>query len=331
MPGTNWRFGIVPLSANKLAFGFPTSILIGTMNSSGKYDYPNGAQSLAPLTDYGWDNFDSSKPPRNLIKDNMWANTVMERTPGSGHIALAFPDTIPGKGNGYRLFFYNPQNGEFAEAENPIVPASQNSDDFITHLTMVTAGAGTPVLLYWYDFNSTTKMATIRGRLITGEKTTGEDKYTDDFVISRDGGKERDFPFKYSHFVYGDYHTAGGFVRQYGMQQTGMVHTFPQGYNYIYYPTWVEPDNTIRYAVVKYSVPLASATTPRTAQGVNLRTHLVGRQRWKPTPPPVERRLYTGREIEEIRDYSAVKREKTAPVKPRKPDGPPTPKPSVRQ
>lgn len=295
--GRGWRIGVVPLPNQRLALGLGTSLLFGGKPPFGSYLFNSTAFS-APNGTWGWEDTFYNNPniPKQFIGSNMWASTIVTRVPNSTNILLTFPDTIDNKGHGYRMFFFDQQANKYAEAA-PVLPAVQNSDNFILHLVAIDFGQG-PVLLYWYDIDGKNKTATLRGRLIRGNG-----QYSADFVIAKTAGTPHKFNLdqgpQSNGYWYGDYLTAGGFLRVTTTHGVPAVKTS----RYTYYPMWVEPDRTIRYTQVEYAV--ASSLFP------NLPWLAVAAQAWKPGPPVELSKIKLGpRELETLQDYSKHSRER---------------------
>jgi hypothetical protein len=147
------------------------------------------------------------------------------------------------------------------------------------HLTAVDLGTG-PVLLYWYDLDSATKTMTIRGRLITGNG-----QYSPDFVISKQGSATS-FALTSAYYWFGDYKTAGGFIRE-GNIITGQgpfkVTTHVAHYHY--YPIWINPLGSVNYADVDYSLDLSTFSS-KNAKPLQLVE--TPQTRWKPWGPPIQ-------------------------------------------
>lgn len=287
-----WRFGVVP-EGDELGFGFANSFLFGRKNGSGKYDF-DATGVAAPNGYWSWWNksnlvADSNIPVGNIYA-NMWAHPILARTPGTKSYLLAFPDSpSTSSGFGYRVYFYNDGSKKLVEG-NAVLPAKQNADNVAFHLTAVDPGKG-PIMLYWYDLDSAAKTITIRGRFITGE---GE--YSNDFTISQSAGTAASFNLAAPNYWFGDYQTAGGFVSE--VAQTQGQGTFKltaqKSTHYNFYPMWIEPDGTVRYARVVYSTKgsvlenLANAGNANGAQmarPINLTA--IPLPQWKPQPNPI--------------------------------------------
>src|SRR6202007_655936 len=83
-----------------------------------------------------------------------------------------------------------------------------------------------PVLLDWYDVDSTKGTATIRGRFLFEGGT-----YSDDFTVAVDAASGTPHSFDIAPLPgrwYGDYISAGGFIA-----------SAPAQFHYV--PLWVEP------------------------------------------------------------------------------------------
>jgi len=96
---------------------------------------------------WGWD-IDVKQPPYNDLGGNFLAHTIITRIPGQPDSAIILPDTIPGKGHGYRIFFEDHVKGTYKEAIVPITPASKNANDLAFHLQAIHLGVAGPSLLY---------------------------------------------------------------------------------------------------------------------------------------------------------------------------------------
>jgi hypothetical protein len=278
-----WRFGVVPLPGNELAFGFASSVLTGKPVAGGKYTFDstgvvanNGQWSWM-----GWWDFTGS-PGIALTKDhaNVFAMPVLTRTRDSKNVVLAFPDKFGAKGLGYRVYFYDRVKKSLAEAAS-ILPVKPNASNVAFHLAAVEAGSG-PVLLYWTDLDSATKKMTVRGRIITGH---GE--FTEDFTVSRVGQTDHSFALPAEYWI-GDYHTAGGMVRKTGpVQGQGKFTVDLRTTRYDYYPMWIEADGNVHYTRVEYAVEPALLTTTN-VKPKSVKVITVPEPHWKPQPPPVE-------------------------------------------
>jgi hypothetical protein len=252
IPRTNWRSGITRFSDGSLILARRNRIYFGEPTLIAKYKFTNGPAAESEIS--GWDDNWSSNPDiaKANISANIWAGTILIRSPSKKNALIIYARTVPDKGHGYRVCFYDRQSQTFYQ-EMDVLPAEQSMDNFVFHLAAIDLGSG-PILLYWYDVDSSSKSATIRGRLITGD---GE--YTSDFAISRGpGGSTRSFDLtQSSSYWYGDYVTAGGYIKP---PQLVPVGTKVRS-RYVFYPMWVEPDQTVRFAKVECTVPLAAFDT----------------------------------------------------------------------
>jgi hypothetical protein len=258
MPATRgWRMGIVPFDQLTFAIGSGLSDFFMRVNGSltGKWTFASQVAEPAP-GQWGYDDVDLSKGATASLRANIHAHTIVARTPGTSRAVMIMPDTIPSQGHGYRIFFEGTGPKPFTEASTPITPATKSPDDVVFHLQAIHLGVAGPVLLYWYDFDSTAQTIAIRGRFIVGDG-----KYTKDFTLSRAGGTPRTFPATTS-MSYGDYQTAGGYIQSQSA--------------FIFHPMWVEaPDNTVHYGTVIYNPfglakndTILSATKPAQLQKI---------------------------------------------------------------
>lgn len=232
MPQFNvWRMGIVALDASTVAIGggLSNAFLRANSSTTGKWTFPTTFSFVGGYAEPDWTN-----PPYSLVNANFRDHAILARTPGTSRGMMILPDIIPNLGFGYRIFFEGEQPDSFSEATTPITPATNSSADVVFHLQAVSSGSGNPVLLYWYDFDSVAKTITIRGRVVAGDG-----KYSKDFALSRAGNKARSFPAQFPAMGYGDYQTAGGYVR------SDQV--------YVFHPMWVESgDNKAHFGTVIY-------------------------------------------------------------------------------
>lgn len=245
MPGYNhWRLGAVPLDDNAvLGFGYYDGVAFGKRDPQSKKFTFDASYTKVPQGGWGWENgFPAKGGDKNPnLWSWMWAHTVVGRTPGANGYFLVFPDTAPNQGHGLRIFFYDRDANAYGTPEKLIVPMKADMKNFLFHPVVIDSGDGPP-LLYWHDVNMVDNKVTIRGRFITGQGELSED-----FTISKVRGLDRSFalttqgpPGRW----YGDYLTAGGgFVKAFGkITNPGPI--------YSYFPMWVEPDDTIRFARV---------------------------------------------------------------------------------
>ncbi|HUR80036.1 MAG TPA: hypothetical protein VM733_04685 [Thermoanaerobaculia bacterium] len=230
LPTTGWRMGLVPFDDNTFAIGSGFSdYLVRATKSNGVWSY--GQQVKEPAANqFGYDGLNSSAAPYSALQANIHAHTILTRTPGTAKATMIMPDTIPGKGHGYRIFFEG-STIPFREAAIPITPATKNPNDVAFHLQAIHLDFAGPALLYWYDFNSVDRSITIRGRFILGDG-----KYTPDFTISQQGGGAQGFDAS-NGFWYGDYQTAGGYLQD--------------QFHLVYHPMWVNAvDGKMHYGTV---------------------------------------------------------------------------------
>ena len=256
LPFSPWRLDVVP-RGNSLAFaheGWIEEDQVGRafvypnvpLGSGPFFLFPSGAPEK--IGQWGWNSIPWDHPvlyKRNADKDatdsmqvNFAGQTILTRSPSSKNLLLAFMDTIPNGGDGYRLYMYD---GLLSWLPfEAISPKSGNADDFALHLTAVDPGDG-PVLFYWYDVDTVATTATIRGRLVLRDDTE-----TPDFAISRSGLVESSFDVT-TNYWYGDYHTAGAYAVYSLSAQDGQAKA-----TYHYYPVWLQPDGDVRVAHVTY-------------------------------------------------------------------------------
>lgn len=286
-----WRFSVVP-TAKELDFGYASSLLTGKKNAQGNYVF-DSTGAVAPKGFWSWmgewnfkDANGNTNVPVNLIGSNVLAVPVIVRTPDPNTVMLAFPDNFGASGWGYRIAFYDRAAGTVTDASDSdsILPATANADNMVYHLAVADPGSG-PALLYWTDLDSATKKVTVRGRLITGKN-----KFTDDFDIDRSGGSPASFTLAGNEYWYGDYHTAGAYVKKFsqavgqGKFQIALGSTT----RYDYFPMWVEPASTLRYAKVEYSVTTSYLSTAPQIKKIQVQERTISLDRWRPQPPPVE-------------------------------------------
>jgi hypothetical protein len=272
-----WRLDVVPRKNNRLAFahyGFNISTNIGhafvntdyLVGFIPQYAYypavtpqqegygPNGwNQSLCDhLILYTGGNCLTNS--NDFIKMNLMDGAVLTRSPNSQNLLIAYMDTLDNAmGDGFRLYVYDEQSS-WTELP-PIAPQTPDINNFVFHVTPVDAGLG-PILYYWYDVNTITQEAMIRGRIVNGESN-----WTDDFAVSRSYFGPRSFDVMTGQRFYGDYHTAGGYVVRNGPNGDWSFHT------YHYYPVWLEPDGNVRFAHVKFQRPFALSIAAAEALG----------------------------------------------------------------
>ncbi len=189
-----------------------------------------------PQAPFGWDRrFDNSRPLAGFIGTNVPHQPILVRSPESDRVILLYADTIRNHeersvGDGYRAYVFH--YGQWFEMP-PIVPKNSHPDSLILHPTLIDAGQG-PLLVYWYDFDAASSTAEIRGRLLTSNFSwRGDFGISDSFSLT-----QRDW--------YGDYHTAGG-IR--------LPQPTPEGYEYEFYPVWVQPGGKTHFARVSYAPP----------------------------------------------------------------------------
>ena len=289
-----WRLGIVPVTADRVALGFKEYITFINKGDDG-YTF----EDAIPISQgsWGWQDPGTAdhKPltAGDLIKTNMIATTVISASPGLKSIILAYPGTIDQLSHGYRVFFYNRESNQYAESD-AVVPVKPSSSSFIMHLTMIQPTGGGPVLLYWYDVDSSSKTARIRGRLISDEQ-----EYSADFEISKAfslSSMSSSMPY-----WYGDYLTAGGIK---DLSTSGNS-------RYTYYPVWIEPDQKITFTRVVYP---AVGIAP--ADAIVLSTKALGAKQWKAVSHvKLEDIQYTKKEMDSIMDYGKRRNVSTNPTK----------------
>ncbi len=306
-----WRFGIVPRGED-FDLGYSNVIVTANANPTGKYWIDTQGLQTS-VGNWGWENAqlytgDKTAFPRNVIYSNIAAHTLTGRIGSYGDTFIAFPDSPSKDRHGYRLFFYSHKTNKFAQA-NAILPVSTDPNSYVFHLTMVDVGSG-PVLLYWYDVDATTQQATIRGRFLISS-ALGANSYSADFDISKTGGKSRSFDLAQGLayccdggkvFWYGDYFTAGGMAKAMFSPVKGPLGvnlSIPIGTKYSYYPVWVEPDKTIRFNEVTYTIRTDSNEQSETPQ-IKL-----SERAWMPAGPPIQldKIKRNVRELEQMTDY----------------------------
>jgi len=239
-PRSVWRLPVLPVAPGLLAFGVRDGALLAKRAASGTYVYAKD-YTESPDAAPGWPGFPVSRDTatNTYIDSNVWASTIAARTPGTSDFFIAYPSAAAGKGFGYRIVFYDRAAGRFTDTHDDLLPASGGTNDFLFHLTAIDSGAG-PVLLYWYDVDSSSNTATVRGRFVLGS-----DLSSSDFAISppfklRKSGPPADW--------YGDYNTAGGFRHTGPGLQGGSGAATDH-----YYPIWIEPYGVVHFAAVRYT------------------------------------------------------------------------------
>lgn len=286
-----WRFSLIPYK-NELDLGFASSVLTGKKNAAGNYAF-DSTGTPSPTGSWSWmgewnfkDAAGNSAVPVTLIGSNVLAVPVLARTPDQNTVMLAFPDNFGAKGWGYRVVFYDRAAGTMTDAtdSDSILPSTANANNLVFHLAVADPGSG-PVLLYWTDLDSATKKVVVRGRLITAK-----DKFTDDFTISQTNSNPVNFTLAGNEYWYGDYHTAGGYMKKFSQTQGQGPLTVTLGTTtrYDYYPMWIEPGNTMRYAKVEYAVHTSLLSTLANVKKIQVNERTIDPNRWKPHPPPVE-------------------------------------------
>lgn len=260
IPGAYWRLGMVPFTDNNklssviFAPSFDNIVFTGIKDENGKFIF---SEASRPAGDpFGWtDDWGKGKKENQILDQriwaNIWSNTVISRCPGDDVTALmVYPSTQNGI-HGCSMYFYDQTHDQFQGAD-PILPQGNSVNDCIFHPTIIDTKTG-PLLLYWYDMNSKTLKAKIRGRIITGVND-----YSPDFDISTQNNIGYSFDLKtlkpngkVDNRVdtlnwYGDYHTADGFIdqdTQNSNKDSATAHFFPR---------WVQPDYTFRYTEITY-------------------------------------------------------------------------------
>ena len=261
LPYSGWRLDVVPRPNHLLAFatqgwdkdqleGFavvnptvPALPLPGPPNFTwtapeqpGKWGWNQLPWTHPILYKYN----DATKDATDKMNVNMHGQPILTRSAGALELFFAYMDTLPGAGDGYRLYGYD---GQASWHQFPdIGPKSSNPDDFVVHLTAVDAGRG-PLLYYWYDVDTVTKKGTMRARLLVEDDTS-----TVDFSVSRTSQVEASFDLL-TDTSYGDYHTAGAYV---ALGQLGSMDDV-----FHYFPIWKQDDGKLRVAHVTYRNPLA--------------------------------------------------------------------------
>jgi hypothetical protein len=283
-----WRVDVVPRQNGWLAFGHS-----GVVSDTGpgyayvipqypigfipQYHLYGGFKPDEPQPHNGWTQtlcdhlvlYTSSstctKASDDYIKINLIDRTSLVRSPSSHNLLLAHMDTLEnGKGDGYRLYLFDDRPA--FTSRPPIAPQGASADNFVLHVTPIDVGRG-PILYYWYDINTATKRAAIRGRLITGDY-----EWTEDFGVSRSLIGPRSFDVTAAALFYGDYHTAGGYYEP--------PVADPISGTYHYYPVWIEPDGNVHFAHVKFHRPVMLSVNAAAALGYFVTTPSA-----RPTPP----------------------------------------------
>ena len=249
-----WRGHIVPLENGKVCIADENALFFGTPKAGGKYQFDTvGIAPSGPA--YGEVSLkgDKKKPSQFAIDagvdDLMGATniqcTIAFRTGEKNDVGIAYPVNLGDSGKGFALYFHDRANKAFAGGD-VIKPMVKGKFNFIMHVSSIDLGSG-PVLLYWYDVNSTTKSITMRGRLITGTGT-----HSSDFTIARTQGEPTSFDLALPRKSFGDYHQADGYIEEVPLPKGTAVSPVPGKYRYHFFPLWVQPDNTTHLAQVSY-------------------------------------------------------------------------------
>ncbi len=252
-----WRIGVAPVENGKLAFAWNNQVLFAAPQSGNKYKFDSAGIPTSGV-DAGWKPaFDKTVAPWNTIGANIWGSTVIAKSPHSWSVVTAFPDLITDKdgkeSKAYRLYLYDRVSNRYAESA-PVLPSKHGPNDMVMHLTAIEPGGTGPILLYWYDLDGDAGTATIRGRLVFGNELVSQD-----FVVAKDTLLPAPQPgpppkivthsFQYAaasgKYWYGDYHSAGAYAAG-----TDTWH---------YYPIWIQPDKTVRFAHVTATIRAAAA------------------------------------------------------------------------
>ncbi|MDQ3917220.1 MAG: hypothetical protein M3348_01845 [Acidobacteriota bacterium] len=294
---SGWRYGVVPLSHEELAFATLNVIARRKQFPGGKY-YIDPKVTPLPV-EWGWPALDK-KGMESFVGFNVPGNTIITRVPGDNNsVLLVIPAVVrkgDGKGyNGYRVLFYDFSKNEYTEAPS-VFPATSDSQSFAMHLTAVDLGEG-PVLLYWYDMDVAAKKGTIKGRLITGRGLSSGDFYV--FTgkpsvkigvagpVYKPAGptyEPLNFDLIENKYWYGDYNTAGGYVYTpppFYKQGTPKPLSVAQGKQYHFFPMWVGPDSAIQFAQVTVVEQPSQVFSPATLKVTQMLA-------WRPAPPPVD-------------------------------------------
>lgn len=234
-----WRGGIVPFSNDEVAFTFGSKLGL-KKNNNLKLENITGKEIIDTETAWGWGSEGANLKAGEFIGSNMWANTVSARAGNTKNtVLISFPTEVKKadkEQHGYRLFVYNTAENSLGELPE-ILPENANNQSIIFHLALVDLGVG-PVMAYWYDINGEDFSVTIKGRFIYSENES-----SDDFVISKIKGEKNTFSLTAAkRYWYGDYHTASGYA---------VTSTTLGAQSFHYYPIWVQPDGTVKYAEVK--------------------------------------------------------------------------------
>jgi hypothetical protein len=237
-----WRMGVTALSAEDVMFGFSDLVLPAKFN--GLTMTLGTVKQVKPGLGWG---LKTGNPPYDILHANLWAHTVIARTPGkkATTVLLASPDRFvettfnpqvrPRRQFGYRLFFYDRITGDAKEAiDAPVRPESDANGDIAFHLQVLDPGGEAPVLLTWNEYSLKTNTIQVRGRFVTGEL-----QMTSDFTLSRANTQARSFDAG-DHVWYGDYQTSSGFASP------------ASSTRWDYKPIWVEPGNRLRVGHVSY-------------------------------------------------------------------------------
>ena len=173
-------------------------------------------------------------------------------TPGKAATEAA-AKAPPAETHGFRVLVYRAAEGEMVELP-PVLPQGGTVDQAAMQLTFV-APEGGPVLAYWYDMDEASDTGSVRGRIYYDAARS-----TKDFAVSRDAGSARAFPLARTdggaslcgagRTWYGDFRSAGAFKAAPRRMTTTAKVAVRGGDVYRYFPVWVEPDKTVRYAEI---------------------------------------------------------------------------------
>lgn len=230
-----WRIHVKDLSAGASA----------SVNSGVDWYIPHGSKWSDISNKSSPGRVDVNGTPVYVVRKQ--AQPVMARAPSSNSLILAVPEMIGSNGDyGYGLYRVD-ASGNYSPLSK-IAPMQANGKGVVFQLAMVDLGVG-PVLIYWYDINAATQKIQMRGRLVTEDYVQ-----TSDFSVSL----AFDAPAASASNWFGDYRTAGGFVR--GLRQ--IVPSGPRpgasstnSPTYEYFPVWKQPDGAIYVSHITYKKP----------------------------------------------------------------------------
>jgi len=243
-PKAAWRRSFVDHGQN-VDFAVGPGVSVGTRQQNGTLDVASTAQVVPNAGQGGLKT--AGAGALDATYGNIWGHVILTHVPGTKRTLIAEPVQMTrassNVNSGYRVFLYDHSVEKFAELP-PILPASDQPDNFMMHLVAIDLGIG-PVLLYWSEFDLATKTALVRGRFIFNRA-----EFSDDFIISRQNGQTATWALDpNAHYWYGDYQTASAYMETTSAGPPGDTVTFD------YFPMWIEANRTVDAAHIRVTVP----------------------------------------------------------------------------